>query len=117
VESRIEEIAVVMQQLRLPVHDEKSAQQQLADHFDAKGISYQREVRLSPRDIVDFVVDGIAIELKVKGSRSAALRQVERYAKHSEVTGVVLLTNRSCLIPSVINGKPACAVSMAGAWL
>lgn len=113
----IEKLALALQQLRLPVHDEKAAQQELADHLERVGLSFEREVRLSPSDIVDFMVGGIAIELKIKGSRSAALRQVERYAKHTEVNGVILLTNRSCLLPAVIDGKPALALSMGGAWL
>lgn len=110
-------LAGILGRLRMPLHDEKAAQRELEEHLERHGVPFQREVRLSNEDIVDFMVGGIAIELKVKGSRSAALRQIERYALHPDVTGVILLTNRSCLLPSVIHGKPALAVSMGGAWL
>lgn len=41
----------------------------------------QREVRLTPRDRIDFLVDGIGIEVKLAGSISALTRQLHRYAQ------------------------------------
>ena len=76
-----------------------------------------REHRLNPKDIPDFtvpIVGGLAaIELKVKGSPSAILRQIKRYADLQEVAGVILV----CLtplrnLPSTLSGKPVMQISL-----
>jgi len=82
-------------------------QEDLERHFRNGCIPYEREVRLSDADRVDFVVDGhIAVELKIKESRRRILRQLERYAAHDVITGLILLSGVSMGIPARLNGKP-----------
>jgi hypothetical protein len=77
-----------------------------------------REKRLSPADIPDFLIAGVAIEVKIKGQRKSAIwKQLVRYAAHSEVSAVVLVTNVSMGLPALCNGKPAYYVSLGRAWL
>lgn len=54
------------------------------------GYQVQRERVLDAKSRADFWIDGIVIEVKVGGSLSAALRQVDRYISHPDVHGVVL---------------------------
>lgn len=71
--------------------------------------AFEREYRLSPADRPDFFLpkEGIAIECKIKGSSSDAIRQLHRYAKHEAVTGVILFTSRMRhAAPIILNGKP-----------
>jgi hypothetical protein len=73
--------------------------------------SWQREVSLTPMDRPDFFSepDGIVIEVKIKGSVGNALRQLERYAKHPAVKGIVFVTTRSVQalqMPGTLQGKP-----------
>lgn len=103
--------------IRAPLEDEKETQRVIAEHLDAAGVGYRREVRLSEKDIVDFMIEGAAIEVKIKGSRANILRQLERYSAHADVKQLILLTSRSVLLPRVIGGKPACSVSLSRAWL
>ncbi|ALN21814.1 hypothetical protein [Ectopseudomonas mendocina] len=58
---------------------------------DAK-FNVERERVLDSKSRVDLWVDGIAIEVKVNGSLSAALHQVGRYIRHPDVDGVVLVS-------------------------
>lgn len=79
-----------------------------------------REVILTPTERVDLMVADIVIEVKVGGQSSEALRQVNRYAKHPSVGGIVLATNRMTIfsrastMPSVA-GKPM-AACLLRAW-
>lgn len=67
-----------------------------------------REKKLDA-DRVDFFLDGVAVEVKVKGSAHDVLRQLQRYAQHEEVTEILLVTSRSMhqsLRNEKLNGKP-----------
>jgi hypothetical protein len=96
--------------------DEKELQAGIAAAFTARGIEYAREVRLSTRDVPDFMVGAIAVEVKIAGSAAAVTRQLDRYAGHDRVRAVVLLT--TCPGHQVIHGhlrqKPIATVLLRG---
>lgn len=103
---------------RLDVSDEKRTQRDMAEVFDARGISYQREVRLSKSDIVDFMVHGIALEVKLKGANKRdVFRQLERYAEHDSVNALVLASNITMGLPAEIKGKPIYFIHLGRGWL
>lgn len=110
-------LVALIQSLRLPLHDEKRTQAELANALTAADIQFVREVRLSGKDIVDFMVGGIAIELKTKGQRMAIFRQLERYAEHEKVESIILATNVSMHLPTFIGGKPAQVASLGKGYL
>ena len=94
---------------RLPiVKDETQLQQKLAEWFRSRGISFERERRLSARDRPDFMVGRIAVELKIKGSTASVIRQLSRYAESEEVDELVLVTTMAQhrRMPPTINDKP-----------
>lgn len=62
----------------------------MANVLELHGFAYEREVALDARNRVDFIVDGIVIEVKVGGSMSDALHQVGRYINLPQVKGVIL---------------------------
>ncbi len=69
-----------------------------------------REVCLSPRDRIDFLLDlGLGIEVKVDGAASGVWRQLRRYAEHDLVRALMLVTTRArhaTGAPTSLNGKP-----------
>jgi hypothetical protein len=82
-----------------------------------EGIEHRRELTLSPKDRIDFLVGGIGLEVKVAGSVGAVVRQLERYAKHDRIKSLVLVTTKSTLarVPLEMNGKVVrAAVILAG---
>lgn len=101
--------------------DEYRIQASVAKVLTAKGIPFQTEVALSATDRVDFLVDGcIAVEVKVRGSRMAVLRQLQRYARNERISGVVLAAARRTLLaglPDELHGKPLTGVLLRGAGL
>ena len=107
----------VVERARINLSTEKAAQANIAAALLAAGTPFVREHRLSGRDIVDLFAQGIGIEVKISGSARAIFRQLERYAEHDDIRGLILATNRAMSLPSTINGKPAIVASLGRGWL
>ncbi len=117
-------ITDLLQRHRLPLSDEKRLQVAMLAVLEADGLTVRREVNLGDGDIVDFLVitevmplRGVAIEVKIKGSRRRIYRQIERYCGHAEVGEIVLATNVAMTLPATIGGKPAFVANLGRAWL
>lgn len=115
----VQEIAKLIHSSRFPLTDEKRLQKEMESAFAREGIPHRPEVHLGARDIVDFMVDeiGLAIEVKIKGSKRAIYKQLERYCEYDEVRTIMLATNVPMGLPPLIGGKPAYLVSLARGWL
>lgn len=107
----------VLSSIRAPLTDEKLTQEEIARQLDIAGVAYDREVRLCERDIVDFLIEKTAIEVKIKGSGSAILRQLDRYSRHDSINHIVLMTSKSIIAPRTLNDKPLTVISLSRAWL
>lgn len=114
----IERIISILRPLRLTLADEKRLQCEMADAFTAAGLPFEREVRLSQRDVIDFVLDGgTGIEVKVKGGKRDIFHQVERYAEHDAISELLLVTNVPMGMPEEVCGKPVYVHHLFRAWL
>lgn len=80
---------------------------------------YSREHRFSKRDIVDFLVADIAVEVKIDGSVTEITRQLHRYAQHECVRALVLITTRARhhSVPTVLRNKRIEVVYLVGTAL
>ena len=69
---------------------------------------FRREVPLTKKDRIDFLVDKIGIEVKTDGSLAAVTRQLWRYAECPEIDSLVLVTTRQAHrnMPDKLLGKP-----------
>jgi len=81
-------------------------------HLEDAGIEFEREKILGPADRVDFLVGGTAVELKIKAQKRAIYRQMERYAMHDVVDGLILVTAGATSLPARINDKPVFVVKL-----
>lgn len=100
--------------------DEDDLQKGVAQALNRINVRYEREKVLSPQDRPDFLIDGhIALEIKIKGSIAQALRQVNRYAQHDQVSSVLLVGSPGWLnrVPNSIGGKPVYALRLTGSLL
>lgn len=90
---------------------EKVFQDGIEKALIAEGVKYEREHRLSDKDIIDFFLPnlGVGIEVKIKGSFSQFVRQIQRYSKHEQIKAIILAScsARTPELPSAIQGKPA----------
>lgn len=66
----------------------------MAEVLTKAGASFKREHILDARNRADFWLDGLVIEVKVDGTLSEALRQVDRYIHLPHVTGVLLASTQ-----------------------
>lgn len=63
--------------------------------FIGAGFPVRREVRVGPGERLDLLVDGVAVEIKLKGSWRDVDRQLARYAEHPEVRELLLVTAKA----------------------
>lgn len=109
----MEEIHRAIENHRYRYANEAELQDAIARVLDDACFQFRREVRLSDRDRIDFLVDGIGIEVKIKGSGSALVRQVYRYLQHEELQALIVVTTRvRHSLPSEIRGKPVGVVHL-----
>lgn len=76
-------------------NDETTLQDGIEQILLGAGIEYQREMQPDRRNRFDFVVEGIVMEVKIKGSLSKAAIQCHRYQKLPDVRGVMLLATNN----------------------
>lgn len=102
---------------RLLFGTEAQLQQACAELFAAERFDAAAQQQLGPGERPDFMIGGLAVELKVKGTADALTRQLRRYAAHDEVRGIVVVTSRARHrgIPREISGKPVRVVWLSGA--
>jgi hypothetical protein len=102
-------VIAALSNARFTCQDETEFQEGVAGVLDKHHIGYQREVRLSARDRVDFMIDGgIALELKVKTDGKSLLTQMLRYASHPSVKELIAAsaTHHALGLPDTVNDKP-----------
>lgn len=104
---------------RLPLHDEKELQEEIANTLRETLCVYEKEYRLDNENIPDFFLseEGVAIEIKIKGNVRKIYKQCERYCSFPEVQKLLLITNRSMGFPEQINGKDCYVINIGKAWM
>ena len=119
VAARMRELVGLLSGCRYRFHDEKALQDGLEFVLRTAGVPYEREVSLGDTGRPDFMVEGVVIEVKIDKNLTAVTRQLHRYACHSSVTGVILVTSRMRFqnLPSLLEEKPVRVVSLLGSIL
>jgi hypothetical protein len=89
----------------------------IAAALTGAGISYAHECRLAPRCRIDFLAEGVGIEVK-KGrpDRNQLARQIARYLASDELEALIVVTQRAVLLPDEIGGKRVRLVSLNRLW-
>ncbi len=113
----INRVLKILYSHRFPLVVEKETQAAIEQRFIENEIEYSREHKLDEQNIPDFFIEGIAIEVKIKGTAKQIYRQCERYCKSDEVRKLILVTNRSMGFPKSINGKDCYFINLGKAWL
>lgn len=114
-ETLIAKIQMAIRGRQLSLGDEKKLQAELSDAFNAHSIIFDREVNLDKANIVDFMIGGLAVEIKIRTKASAMqiYRQLERYCAFPEVKSLLLMTSKAMSLPPSINGKPVYVLSLS----
>lgn len=109
-------VSEVIRRHRFRYRSEDELQEGLAAALTERfGDRVKREVRLDARSRADLMIDQVLVEVKVDGSLSDLARQVRRYARHRQVAGIVVVTNRvrHANVPVLLEGKPVRIVVLA----
>lgn len=95
---------------------EASLQRGIHAALTSYGLPARREVRLSNSDIIDFMVGAIGIETKVAGALRDVVGQLSRYARHPEVTELLLVTTRAGhrAVPPTLETTPVRTLWLSG---
>lgn len=97
---------------------EDKLHEDLAGVLTRKAYDFAREVSLTPRDRIDFLVEGgIGIECKARASKRPIFRQLQRYAESPAIDALILVTGTAMGLPAALNGKPVFYVSLGRASL
>ena len=110
-------LVAFLQARRWPLSDEKALQAAIAAELAEACFAAEREVRLSATDVVDFMVEGVAVEIKIKGSKRNIYRQCARYCSHERVRALVLATNFKVGMPPERGAKPCYVADLGRGWL
>lgn len=103
----VEYIVYVLRHTRFAApNDETKVHERIAQALEATGYAFEHEVRLGPRDRIDFLIGSVGIEVKIDGSATEVTRQLLRYAEHATIADLILVTMRSqIVVPAELGGK------------
>lgn len=114
----IKSVHSALKSKRLPISDEKELQSQIRDLLiHPVGQMLEVEKRLDGKNIIDFFINGIGIEVKVKGSKREIYKQCVRYCEFPEVKALILISSVSMGFPKQINGKDCYVIKLSESWL
>jgi hypothetical protein len=112
VDATPQEVAALLRSVRFNYVSEDELQRGIEQVLTEAKVTFEREVRLAPHDRIDFIVNGLGIEVKVRGATNEVIRQVQRYQEYERITAVMLVTtcSRHRDIPEMLRGKPVYVV-------
>ncbi len=118
-EERVDQMVSILRGCRIKQNTERALQDGLKTVLEGAGIPHRREVRLSPEDRPDFMVEpGVCVEVKIGGASADVHRQLVRYAEHDEVEVLLLVTTRrQHVMPSEVGGKRLVTLCVGSAFL
>lgn len=113
----IQETLKILSHGRFNLSTEASLKVDMKKVLDEAGLSYQPEFVLDKENRPDFFGEGIALEVKIKGTPKSIFKQCARYCNFDQVKTLILVTNKSMGFPKTINGKDCYVVNLGKAWL
>ena len=104
--------------IRVPaVPGEYDIHAMIADALADDGIEFRHEAPIAPRCRIDFLADGVGIEVKKgKPARSAVLKQVTRYLDSDQLQALILVSEKEIRLPAQISGKMIKTLSLSRFW-
>lgn len=89
----------------------------IAASLERGGFVVSHEARLGPRCRIDFLVDGIGIEVKRgKIARRPLLAQCERYLSCGQLRALIVVGEKSLRLPETLCGKPLISFGVNRLW-
>lgn len=104
--------------IRIPaVPGEYDLHEMVRSAFCVAGIVFRHEVTIAPRCRIDFLVDGVGIEIKQGKQYASKLRaQASRYLASPMLRSLIVVTTRGAYLPEKIAGKPTYILGLNRLW-
>lgn len=104
--------------LRIPlIVNEYQLHDCIAAALCSGGFVIQHEAVLGSRCRIDFLVDGIGIEVKRgKPQKAALIRQCDRYLASDKIEALILVLDTSASMPGELHGKPLITFGLNKLW-
>lgn len=117
-EDTCNQVLHALKALRLsPALQESQLHAAIAAVLSDAQLSYTHEAVLAPRCRIDFLCEGIGIEVKRgRPARGVLLSQLRRYAACDAVSALILVIERTANLPATLLGKPLYVISLNRLW-
>lgn len=114
----MERIIEAISALRAPLQQgEYDLHRLVMDALDASDLPWEHEVKLAPRCRIDLMCGSVGIEIKRgKVEKARILEQLRKYAECEQVTGLILVTEKTVPVPHSIGGKPVRLICLNRLW-
>lgn len=102
----VPDICNILSQAQYHLQDEAGLQLQISEVLKKEGIKHTREVELSPKNRIDFLLENnVGIEVKINRAGTALLYQISRYTQEEKIKELLVITIRPAALPKEINGR------------
>ena len=115
---KLDHLTRALSGLRIPlIVNEYQLHEYIAAALRDGGFVIQHEAKLAPRCRIDFLADGIGVEVKRgKPQKAALLKQCSRYLESDQLEALILVLDTSVSLPREINGKPLITFGLNKLW-
>lgn len=117
-QEKLHQLTRTLSTLRIPfTQSEYQLHDCIAAALSSGGFVVQHEAVLGPRCRIDFLTNGIGIEVKRgRPQRSALLRQCDRYMSSDKLEALILVLDTSIALPGELHGKPLITFGLNKLW-
>ena len=117
-QQKLTQLTRTLSRLRIPLaQSEYQLHEWIAAALRDGGFVVQHEVSIAPRCRIDFLIDGIGIEVKRgKPDRRALIRQCTRYLESEAVQALILVLDTNITLPPEIASKPLVTFGLNKLW-
>ncbi len=114
----LDAVIAAIREIRAPVVTRETDLHALvAGAFEQANIPYAHEVMIAPRCRIDFLAQGIGIEIKrSRPNLRVLLSQATRYLASPRVEALLIVCERDPGMPDTLLGKPCRLVSLSALW-
>ncbi|WP_374713130.1 hypothetical protein [Symbiobacterium terraclitae] len=116
----VDQVLAALRRIRIhPAAAEADLYAAISAQLLAAGIPFEREVRLGPRNRIDYLIPGgVGIEVKKGKPNSRTLaEQADRYCRFDQIQALILVVERSVFThPDRLHGKPVHYLSLNRLW-
>ena len=116
--ARLSSLKRALETLRIPLTDsEYQLHELIAAALHDGGFVVRHEAPIAPRCRIDFLVEGVGIEVKRgKPDRRRLLAQCRRYLEQPALEALILVVDTRVALPDALCGKPVVVVGLNRLW-